>query len=418
MDDHSSENGGLGLSARLPRRSLLKLGVGLSQAMLLAGCGILPRSGPATGSIASGATVSIPNQSDSPVFSYVLLDIDNIAVELFGTPPANSLYDTFGADRGPAPNIIVGVGDNVQVTIFESQSGGLFIPAEASVRPGNFVTLPPQTIDRRGNISVPYAGEVPALGKTIPQLQRAIQDSLSKRAIEPQAIVSIINRASSQATVVGAVNAPNKVEINIGGDRILDTIAKAGGINAPGYEIYVTLERDNRKATVYFPNILANARDNVFVHPGDTIYVYREPQRYSAYGAVRQPGLIDFGAPEINLADAVAKVAGLDDVRAEPRDLFLYRLVPRKLVERRGAQLGSFPQDTNLIPVIFRANFRDPASYFAAMHFKLANRDVIYISDSAAYELYKFLLLLNNLSQTAVNITEAASYPKYYGLVK
>lgn len=418
MDENSSKNGGNSLSTPLARRRLLKLGVGLSQGLLLAGCGVLPRSGPATSSIASGATVSVPNQADAPVFSYVLLDIDNIAVELFGTPPITSLFTTFGADKGPAPDIIVGVGDNVQVTIFESQAGGLFIPVEAGVRPGNFVTLPPQTIDRRGNISVPYAGEVPAIGKTIPQLQRAIQDSLSKRAIEPQAIVSILNRASSQATVVGAVNAPNKIEISIGGDRILDTIARAGGINAPGYEIYVTLQRGNRKATVYFPNILANSRENVFVHPGDTIYVYHEPQRFSAYGAVRQPGLIDFGAPEITLADAVAKAAGLDDIRAEPRDLFLYRLVPRTLVERRGAQLGSFPQDADLIPVIFRANFRDPASYFAAMHFKLANKDVIYISDSAAYELYKFLTLLNNLSQTAVNITEAASYPKYYGLVR
>ena len=34
--------------------------------------------------------------------------------------------------------------------IFEAAAGGLFIPAEAGVRPGNFVTLPNQPIDTKG----------------------------------------------------------------------------------------------------------------------------------------------------------------------------------------------------------------------------------------------------------------------------
>ncbi|WP_246791535.1 polysaccharide biosynthesis/export family protein [Bradyrhizobium commune] len=54
----------------------------------------------------------------------------------------------------------------VAVTIFESTAGGLFIPAEAGTRSGNFVSLPNQNVDSAGNISVPYAGAVKAAGRT------------------------------------------------------------------------------------------------------------------------------------------------------------------------------------------------------------------------------------------------------------
>src|SRR5262245_43364123 len=47
--------------------------------------------------------------------------------------------------RAPLPRgITLGIGDIVSVTIFEPP-GGLFVPSDAWVGPGNFVTLPNQT---------------------------------------------------------------------------------------------------------------------------------------------------------------------------------------------------------------------------------------------------------------------------------
>ena len=74
-----------------------------------------------------------------------------------GGSPAYSLTSSWGR-----PELRFGIGDVVSVTIFEAAAGGLFIPTEAGVRPGNFVTLPDQTVDNDGNISVPYAGLVKA----------------------------------------------------------------------------------------------------------------------------------------------------------------------------------------------------------------------------------------------------------------
>src|SRR5262249_57603119 len=89
-------------------------------------------------------------------------------------------------DRRRPSDIRFGNGDVVGVTIFESSSGGLFIPAEASVRPGNFIQIPPQAVDVNGNISIPYGGAIRALGRTQVELQQAIVDSLKDRALDPR----------------------------------------------------------------------------------------------------------------------------------------------------------------------------------------------------------------------------------------
>src|ERR1700752_123784 len=91
------------------------------------------------------------------------------------------------------------------VTVFESAAGGLFIPAEAGTRPGNFITLPNQSVDVNGNISVPYAGAIRARGPPPVEVQQAIVDAMKNRAIEPQAAVSLVDQKTSMISVLGDV---------------------------------------------------------------------------------------------------------------------------------------------------------------------------------------------------------------------
>jgi protein involved in polysaccharide export with SLBB domain len=79
----------------------------------------------------------------------------------------------------PPPRIKLGIGDVVSVTIFEAEPGGLFVPSEPGARPGIFVTLPSQVVDTNGNITVPYAGTIRALGRTPAEVQEAINKALS-----------------------------------------------------------------------------------------------------------------------------------------------------------------------------------------------------------------------------------------------
>jgi len=178
----------------------------LSAVMLAsAGCSIMPSSGPQDFSIKSGVTVSGPD------FGLVKLTptVTNILKE-YGP---GALAASFPENRVP-PKIKFGIGDVVAVTIFEAAAGGLFIPAEAGVRPGNFVQLPNQNVDTDGKITVPYAGAIQAAGRTPAEIQQEIIKAIGNRAIanwQPLASSAVKNAGSgipATALLTTRVRAP------------------------------------------------------------------------------------------------------------------------------------------------------------------------------------------------------------------
>jgi polysaccharide biosynthesis/export protein len=383
---------------------------------VVAACTSLPMSGPSHYDIEGGAAASLLSERNTVVFDYALVDIDKGILEKVIDVGPGSFFRSFGRGRGPAPVIRVGVGDVVQVSVFESTSGGLFIPAEAGVRPGNFVTLPVQTVDRSGTITVPFAGEVPAAGKTLPEIQRDIEARLANRAIEPQVIVSLTEQNATEVTIVGDVIATaNKFRIRPGGERVLDIISKSGGLRFPGYELFVTLQRGKQKATVYFPTLIQNPDENIFVAPGDTLYVYREQQKFVAVGAIGGAGQTSgvtgqfaFEQERLSLNEAVAKAGGLLDNRANPGQVFLYRMEYREVLEASKVELKRFPRTQKLIPTVYRANFRDPSSFFSAQGFPIRHKDVIYVSNADAVEVVKFLAYLRAITATVSGVADDA----------
>ena len=191
--------------------------------------------------------------------------------------------------RGPT-DIRFGIGDVVSVTLFESAAGGLFIPLEAGVRPGNFVTLPNQSVDTKGNITVPYAGNIPAKGRTVVEVQKEIVNSLKDRAIEPQAVVALVDQKATSVSVLGEVNTPSRFPVSASGERLLDAITRAGGPKNPGYDTWVMLERNGRQAAAPFGALINEPSNNIYIRPQDTIYVFSQPRTFLAFGASGQQG--------------------------------------------------------------------------------------------------------------------------------
>src|SRR5262245_65017323 len=179
------------LLARLFLLSLLALAGG--------GCSIMPTSGPGICDIHRGG-----NPEDPERLPYALLRITPRVVDILATyaPRIGNVF----TDRRPPREIKFGIGDTVSVSIFEAAAGGLFIPIEAGVRPGNFVSLPNQNVDTKGNISVPYAGAIRAAGRTPPEVSQSIVDALKNRAIEPQVVVALVDQRTSMISVLGDVN--------------------------------------------------------------------------------------------------------------------------------------------------------------------------------------------------------------------
>lgn len=314
------------------------------------------------------------------------------------------------ADRRPPDEIRFGVGDVVGISIFEANSGGLFVPAEAGVRPGNFVQLPNQSVDHNGNLSVPYAGAIHAKGLTPTEVQSEIVAAIKTRAIDPQAVVTLVDQRTSLVSVLGDVNQAARFPISQAGDRILDAITRAGGPRSQGFDSWVLLDRGGQRQTVPFGALIYEPANNIYVRPNDTIYLYREPQTFVAFGALGNSqgnqGQYTFDQWRLSLAEAVAKASGLNQALADPGAVFLYRGETREVAKELGVDCSGFSGP--VIPVVYRVNLRDPSTYFLATSFQMRNKDVLYVSNTTSVETTKVLEFVREVTATVNDPLTAA----------
>ncbi len=63
-------------------------------------------------------------------------------------------------------------------------------------------------MDRKGYISVPYAGEIKVLGRPVSEVQKEVQDRLANRAIEPQVIINTTTSRSGNVSVLATSTRP------------------------------------------------------------------------------------------------------------------------------------------------------------------------------------------------------------------
>lgn len=358
----------------------------LSLVLVCAACSAFPVDGPNQAAVRANAAGVTNTESD---LRYELINLTAEGAELSNAARGPTLSDAF-RDRRPAANIRIGLGDVIGVTIFEATSGGLFIPNEAGSRAGNFVALPNQTVDRAGFISVPYAGAIKAAGRTPSEVQNDITARLRTRAIEPQAVVSINEQRSQQVSVLGEVNSPARLPVMTSGEHLLDSIARAGGVRGSGVDLFVRLVRDGRKQEVHFSKLTSDPRNNIFTLPGDTIYVYRDPPNFLAFGASGQQGQFNFEIERMTLAEAVAKAGGLLDDRADPGAVLLYRTEPRETARLLGVDIEKYP-NLRLIPVIYSLDLRDPRGFFTASKLAMRDKDILFVTNAPSVEVTKFL---------------------------
>jgi polysaccharide export outer membrane protein len=367
-------------------------------AAALGACSLMPASGPASYEVRSERA----HEPDSLPYAVVRITPETEGIIAQLSPRISGTFP----DRRVPKELRFGVGDVVAVSVFEAAAGGLFIPAEASVRPGNFIALPNQAVDSQGYISVPYAGQILAKGRTPPEVQTAIVNALKNRAIDPQAVVTLVEQRTSLISVLGEVNNPSRFPASPAGEKLLDALTRAGGPRGQGFDTWVMVERDGKRGLAPFGALVYEPSNNIWVHPYDTIYVYREPQTFVAFGASGQQGQFPFEAWRLSLAEAMAKAGGLNDDRADPASVFIYRGETRDLAERLGVDCSRFP--TPIVPIVYNLNLRDPAGYFLATKFQMRNKDVIYSSNNPTVEAAKAMQFFRLMVATVNDPINAA----------
>jgi polysaccharide export outer membrane protein len=288
-------------------------------------------------------------------------------------------------------------------------------------------------------------------------VQQAIEARLAEKALGPQALVIVKKSAANSVTVLlnesaqvssvgfgvtsidnlisnlsnpveapaavaaGAGMSPNpiqpalaaatRVPLSPGGDRLLQIIAAAGGAKAAVHQTFVRLSRDGVTATIPLEQLVANPAEDIYAQPGDVITLVRVPQTFSVFGATGRNAEIAFDARNINLGEALAKSQGLRDDLAKPEGVFLFRYEPNSVVRELNQPVSAEARG-GVSPVVYRFDLRDGKTYSLAQEFPVYDKDVIFVADAPAAQIYKFFTALNQVTGPIVTGLVTCRYVK------
>jgi hypothetical protein len=94
----------------------------IAAAALLPACTLLPGTGPTSDAVNGYAAAGIRSSAPLP---YALVDVSRDTIGFLSQPNLVTFTGAF-PDKRPKPNQVVGVGDVLNVSIFEAAPGGLF----------------------------------------------------------------------------------------------------------------------------------------------------------------------------------------------------------------------------------------------------------------------------------------------------
>jgi polysaccharide export outer membrane protein len=362
-----------------------------------AGCA-LPGAGPNAQRI-----IDQPGASDQ---TFAVVDVQPDVLNVLADRKPPSLAARFGSAHR-APKVRIVSGDVIAVSLWEAPPGTLFTGSTRSDRvegTSGATTIPPQSVGNDGTIRVPFAGRINVVGQTAADVEKSVTAALAHKAVQPQVLVEVRQSALNTVTVTGEVTGGARVPVTAGGQRVLDVIAAAGGLKVPVKESVIELTRGSATARASFESVVSSPPENVFVYPGDTVTVVREPRTFTVLGATTHNAEIPFESDNVSIGEALAQAGGLEDSRADPAGVFLFRLEPYAIAQKLLPPDCPLLDQHGMTPIVYRFDLFKPVVFGMLNHFWIEPNDMIYVANASGAETAKFL----NISQGAVGNSLAA----------
>jgi polysaccharide biosynthesis/export protein len=366
---------------------------------ILSGCtSFLPSSGPSTRKLEAAAS----NQS---VTGIQIVDIsDEVARKLLASQKQSLFSETLGTSS--RLGYTVGAGDTVEVSVWEAPPATLFGTTGGDVRSGpvtsRVTSFPEQMVSSAGSIMIPFAGNIQAAGRTLTEIETEIARRLQGKANQPQILVRLVRNTSTNVTVVGEVAKSTRMPLTPRRERLLDALAEAGGVKQPVGKMTMQVTRDNKTFALPLQTIIRDPKQNIMLKPGDVITALYQPLSFTVLGATGKNEELNFEAQGITLAQGLARVGGLQDNRSDARGVFIFRFESANALDWPIQPLRPTPDGK--VPVIYRADLKDPATFFVAQKFLLKDKDLMYVANATVVELQKFLNILMTVAYPALTV--------------
>ena len=155
---------------------------------------------------------------------------DSVAKQLLDQRATRQFSDVFA--KADSRVEAIGNGDGLEVSIWEAPPATLFTGSTTDARgvtsATRATTLPDQTVNSEGFISVPFAGKIKAAGLTLQAVEAEIVKRLTGKANQPEVFIRLTRNVSSNVTIVGEVATSTRIPLTPGGERLLDALAAKG----------------------------------------------------------------------------------------------------------------------------------------------------------------------------------------------
>lgn len=375
-------------------------------ASALGGCASLGSSGPTANAIEHSSGTSTDNAAIK------IVDLtDASARRVIQAGQTHRLSDLAGTGRSFGS--VIGPGDTLDVSIWEAPPAALFGTVSADPRSASSLStaksapIPEQMVDEGGRISIPFVGPINVVGLTSGQVEREIVRRLRGMAHQPQAIVRIVRNASANVTIVGEVTGSTRMPLTAKGERLLDALASAGGVRQPVGKMTIQVTRGNVVAALPMDQIIRDPAQNIRLQPDDVVTAMFQPYSFTALGAIAASSEINFEGTGLTLAQALGRIGGLRDDRASVRGIFIFRLEDPAAVVDPGEPAPKTTPDGK-VPVIYRLDLSNPASFFVAQGFPIRNHDVIYVSNAPLTDMQKLINLISPVTFAILGLSNAA----------
>ncbi len=306
-------------------------------------------------------------------------------------PITPSLISTYRAENGTSKSktmttemireieeyqYLVGPGDVLNIIVYDHPE--LTIPAGSERSAEESGTL----VHADGRIYYPYIGNIQVEGMTVNEIRRVLTNRLSTYITDPQLEVSVAAFRSKKFYISGAVDSPGTQPITNVPMSVLDAISQAGGATENANWHQVTLTRDGKEMTISLYEMLkqGDLTQNALMRPGDVLHVSSaENQNISVLGQVRDPGTIQAGMERLSLTDALSRVGGVDENRAEPSGIFVIR--------------GN-PPGSDKMATVYQLDISNAVALNMGTHFTLQPQDVVYVTSAPLARWNKVISLL------------------------
>ena len=164
----------------------------------------------------------------------------------------------------------------IDIKAQNEENVSLFKTGGASSTGGNLY-FSGYTVDRHGNIRIPYIGDVNVLGYTEKEVREKVEIELGKFLKKTEFIFVTVKLEGIKFTVTGEVGGPGTKLLVQNEVSIIDAIANAGEITEYGNKQDVTIIRKSldgvKKYKIDLTNIDVFESEHFYIQPNDIIFV-------------------------------------------------------------------------------------------------------------------------------------------------